>query len=68
MDDYGGRFQIVGRRVFPKGRKKGQKKSKIILYLSTRKLSAMEVIEERRDRWRIENAPMTRQEGGRARH
>ncbi len=55
MDDYGGRFQIVGRRIFPKVKGSEQHRSEIILYLSTRKLSARKVIEERSMRWRIEN-------------
>lgn len=44
----GGRFQIIGRRL--------PRNNRIILYLSTRKnLSAQETIDERSDRWRIEN-------------
>lgn len=46
--DYGGAFQLIGRRL--------RRNNKIILYLSTRKkLSAQETIDERSDRWRIEN-------------
>jgi hypothetical protein len=54
-EDYGGRFQIVGRRIFPKLKGGGQRRSEIILYLSTRRLPARKVIEERSRRWRIEN-------------
>ncbi|MHB8567421.1 MAG: hypothetical protein ACYC9U_10025, partial [Nitrososphaerales archaeon] len=46
--EYGGEYQIIGRRL--------HRNKKIILYLSTRKnLSAQETIDERSDRWRIEN-------------
>lgn len=48
--EYGGAYQIIGRRLTRKNN------NKIILYLSTRKnLSAQETIDERSDRWRIEN-------------
>jgi hypothetical protein len=48
--EYGGDYQIIGRRITRHG------SSKIILYLSTRKnLSAQQVIDERSTRWRIEN-------------
>jgi hypothetical protein len=47
---YGGNFQIIGRRITR------HNISRIILYLSTRKnLSAQQVIDERSTRWRIEN-------------
>lgn len=48
-EEYGGRFQIVGRRILRGG------ETIVILHLSTRRLSPEKVIEERRDRWRIEN-------------
>ncbi|MDH2901536.1 MAG: hypothetical protein PXY39_11255 [archaeon] len=48
QEEYGGGFHIIGRRLL--------RSNKIILYLSTRrKLSAQETIDERSDRWRIEN-------------
>jgi Transposase DDE domain len=50
-EEYGGRFQIVGRKI----QRKGEPEPTVILHLSTRKLSPERVIEERRDRWRIEN-------------
>lgn len=50
-EEYGGRFQIVGRRI----QRDGEKEPVILLHLSTKRLSPEEVIEERRHRWRIEN-------------
>ena len=48
--EYGGGYQIIGRRITR------HNSNKIILYLSTRKnLSAQQVIDERSTRWRIEN-------------
>jgi hypothetical protein len=48
--EYGGDYQIIGRRITR------HNSNKIILYLSTRKnLSAQQVIDERSTRWRIEN-------------
>ncbi len=55
-EEYGGRFQIVGRRIVRHGSKKKEKEGPtVILHLSTKRLSPERVIEERRDRWRIEN-------------
>jgi hypothetical protein len=69
-EEYGGRYQIVGRRLPPppphpprfgrRAKKKEKEKEKekeptILLYLSTKRLSPERVIEERRHRWRLEN-------------
>lgn len=60
-EEYGGRYQIVGRRLphhpTRPGRRAKKKKEEptILLYLSTKRLSPERVIEERRHRWRLEN-------------
>jgi hypothetical protein len=53
-EEHGGRFQVVGRRI-RHGSEKKEKEPTVILHLSTKRLSPERVIEERRDRWRVEN-------------